>query len=44
MYTMHMCGRWFCEFIYVASKSKIKRHERPAESDNFIVPIVHLFL
>lgn len=32
-----------CQFIYVASKSKIKRQERPAGSDNFIVLIVHLF-
>lgn len=34
----------FLNFIYVASRSKIKRHERPAGSDNFIALMVHLFL
>lgn len=42
MYTMCIQGRWFCEFICVASESKIK--ETQAGSANIIVPIVHLFL
>lgn len=44
MYTLCMRARWFCEFICVASESKIKGHERPAGFANIIVPILHLFL
>lgn len=34
----------FVNFVCVASESEIKRHERPAGTDNFIVLILHLFL